>query len=136
LIQAGLGVGLAIDLGIASGSASVALALEIDTGPSPFELKGIFSGRASVDVLQGLASATITLAAGLGIIPDDRLLHKPFLPPSVPPPTPIPSVTIGLVASVSVGIHLSVCWVVDVDFDGYWQFRQDITTPSIPIPLV
>jgi hypothetical protein len=29
-----------------------------------------------------------------------------------------------------------VCWVVDVDFDAYWQFRQDITTPAIPIPLL
>ncbi len=47
-----------------------------------------------------------------------------------------PSFTIGLTASVAVGIHLTVCWVVDVDFDGYWQFHQDITTPSIPIPLV
>ena len=133
LIQAGLGLGLAIDLAIASGSASVALAIEIDTGPSPFELKGILSGRASVDVLQGLASATITLAAGLGIVPPSNLISALA---ALPPPNPIPSFTIGLIASVSVGIHLSVCWVVDVDFDGYWQFRQDITTPSIPIPLV
>jgi hypothetical protein len=133
LIQGGLGLGLAIDLGIASGSASVALALEINTGPSPFELRGILSGRASVDVLQGLASATVTLAAGLGIIPPKNLFTELA---KIPPPNPIPSFTIGLTASVAVGIHLTVCWVADVDFDGYWQFRQDITTPSIPIPLL
>lgn len=134
LVQAGIGVGLAIDLGIASGSASVALAMELNTEPDPFEIKAILSGRASVDVLQGLASATITLAAGLGIVPPPQLFNPPFLPPSIPP-TEIPSLTITLIASVAAGIHLSVCWVVDVDWDGYWQFRQDISTPAIPIPL-
>ena len=136
LVQGGLGLGLAIDLGIASGSASIALAVELNTGPDPFEIRGILSGRASVDVLQGLASATITLAAGLGIIPPPQLFKPPFLPPQLlPPPTEIPELTIGLTASVSAGIHISICWVVDVDWDGYWQFRQDITTPAIPIPL-
>jgi hypothetical protein len=134
LVQAGLGLGLAIDLGIASGSASIALAVQLNTGPDPFEIMAILSGRASVDVLRGLASATITLAAGLGIIPPPQLFKPPFLPPSLPPEE-IPELTIGLVASVSAGIHLSVCWVVDVDWEGYWQFRQDITTPAIPIPL-
>jgi len=134
LVQGGLGLGLAIDLGIASGSASVALAMELNTDPDPFEIKAILSGRASVDVLQGLASATITLAAGLGIVPPPQLFKPPFLPPSIPP-TEIPSLTITLIASVAAGIHLSVCWVVDVDWDGYWQFRQDISTPAIPVPL-
>ena len=90
LVQGGLGLGLAIDLGIASGSASIALAVELNTGPDPFEIRGILSGRASVDVLQGLASATITLAAGLGIIPPPQLFKPPFLPPQLlPPPTEI-----------------------------------------------
>jgi hypothetical protein len=134
LVQGGLGVGLAIDLGIASGSASVALAVQLNTGPDPFEIKGILSGRASVDVLQGLASATITLAAGLGIVPPPQLFKPPFLPPSVPPHE-IPELTITLIASVAAGIHISVCWVVDVDWDGYWQFRQDINTPKISLPV-
>jgi hypothetical protein len=86
LVQGGLGLGLAIDLGIASGSASIALAVELNTGPDPFEIRGILSGRASVDVLQGLASATITLAAGLGIIPPPQLFKPPFLPPQLLPP--------------------------------------------------
>ena len=134
LVQGGLGVGLAIDLGIASGSASVALAVQLNTGPDPFEIMAILSGRASVDVLQGLASATITLAAGVGIVPPPELFKPPFLPPSIPPKD-IPPLTITLIASVAAGIHISVCWVVDVDWDGYWQFRQDIKTPEIKVPL-
>ncbi|MFG2142974.1 hypothetical protein ACGFRG_02085 [Streptomyces sp. NPDC048696] len=135
VVQGGLGLGLAIDLGIASGAASVAIAFELNTGPDPFELRAILSGRASVDVLEGLASATITLSAGLGVIPPPQFFEKPFVPPEIPPPTTIPEITIGLTASVSVGIHLSACWVADVDWDGYWQFRQDITTPEIALPL-
>jgi hypothetical protein len=136
LVQGGLGLGLAIDLGIASGSAAIALAMEISTAEDPFALRGILSGRASVDVLQGLASATITLAAGLGFVPPPELFKPPFLPPQLlPPPDEIPALTLTLLASVSVGIHISVCWVVDVDWDAYWQFRQQIKTPSIPIPV-
>jgi hypothetical protein len=131
LIQGGIGLGLAIDLGIASGSASITLAAELNTGVDPFLLKAILSGRASVDVLQGLASATITLAAGLGIIPPDNLLNLP-VPPKVP--EKLGPYTIGFVASVSVGIHISICWVIDIDWDDYWQFRQDITTPEVPLP--
>jgi hypothetical protein len=112
----------------------VALAVQLNTRPDPFEIKGILSGRASVDVLQGLASATITLAAGLGIVPPPQLFQPPFLPPSVPPHE-IPELTITLIASVAAGIHISVCWLVDVDWDGYWQFRQDIKTPKISLPV-
>lgn len=132
LVQGGLGLGLAIDLGIAAGSAAITLALELNTGVDPFMLKAILSGRASVDVLQGLASATITLAAGLGIIPPDPLPLPP-IPPDFP--KEIGPYTIGFVASVAVGIHISICWVVDVDWDDYWQFRQDITTPKLVLPF-
>jgi hypothetical protein len=132
LVQAGLGVGLAIDLGIAAGSASIALALELNTEPDPFELKIILSGRASVEVLRGLASATITLAAGIGIIPPPPS-QLPQLPP--PFPTQLGPFDIGLTASVAVGIHISICWVIDIDFDGYWQFRQNFHTPAVSVPI-
>jgi hypothetical protein len=136
LVQGGLGLGLAIDLGIASGSAAIAMAMEISTADFPFAVRGILSGRASVDVLHGLASATITLAAGLGFVPPPELLEPPFVPPQLlPPPDKIPSLTVTLLASVSVGVHISVAWVLDVDWEGYWQFRQDIKTPEIPIPV-
>ncbi len=134
IVQGGLGLGLAIDVGIASGTASVTLAIELNTDPDPFELRGVLSGRAGVDVLGGLASATLTLAAGLGIIPPPELFAPPFIPPYLDAEE-IPELTVGLTASVFVGIHISVCWMVDVDWDGYWQFRQDITTPAIPIPV-
>ena len=43
--------------------------------------------------------------------------------------------TIGFLASVVVGIHISVCWVADIDWDDSWQFRQDITTPKVVLPF-
>lgn len=115
LIEAGLGVGLAIDLAIASGSASVVIAIQINNEVTPFQIKAILTGQASVDVLDGLVSASITLSAALGITPN-RL--------------PIPD-AITLYAGVSVGIHLSVCWLVSVDFDGTWGFSETLQKPGI-----
>jgi len=82
LIEAGLGAGLAIDLAIASGSASVIIAIQINNELAPFQIKAILTGQASVDVLDGLASASISLSAALGISPDklpipDSLRHPP-----------------------------------------------------------
>ena len=57
----------------------------------------------------------ITLTAGLGITPLGGI-----------PPT-----SVDFIASVAVGIHISVCWVVHVDFDGYWQYSQTIDLPSV-----
>ncbi|MBI1826028.1 MAG: hypothetical protein HY287_02585 [Planctomycetes bacterium] len=115
LIEAGIGAGLAIDLAIASGSASVVIAIQINNEVSPFQIKAILTGQASVDVLNGLASASITLSAALGITPDQL---------------PIPD-KITLFAGVSVGIHLSVCWLVSVDFDGSWSFSETLEKPGI-----
>src|SRR5262249_11766939 len=69
IVQGVIGLGLAIDLGIVSGAASIAIGAELNTRFDPFLLSAILSGRASVDVLSGLASATITLAAAVGIVP-------------------------------------------------------------------
>jgi hypothetical protein len=115
LIEAGLGVGLSIDVAIASGSASVVIAIQINNEVSPFQIKAILTGQASVDVLDGLASASITLSAALGITPDKL---------------PIPD-ALTLYAGVSVGIHLSVCWLVSVDFDGTWGFSETFQAPGI-----
>jgi hypothetical protein len=130
-MEAGIGAGLGIDLAIASGSASVTLAVKIDTTQNPFILMVILTGSASVDVLDGLASASLTLSAGIGVSP-------PVFPP--PPPVP-PSTTqfldfvkhtqITLEAMVAVGIHLSVCWVVHVDWTGFWQFKETVTGAAL-----
>jgi hypothetical protein len=113
LIQGGIGVGLAIDVGIASGSASVVLALQVDNRIAPLELRIILTGQAAVDVLEGLASAAITLSAAMGIAPDTL---------------PIPH-ELTLFADVAVGIHLSLCWVASIDFDGSWHVQQTLTSP-------
>jgi len=107
LVQGGLGLGLSIDVGIAEGSASIVLAFQVDNTVQPFELKVILTGQASVDVLGGLASASLMLSAALAIVPA------------------LPDMT--FIGSVAVGIHISICWIIDIDFDGSWQFSQTVT---------
>ena len=126
LIRAGLGVGLSIDVGIASGSASVILAIQAEIVGGNVLLQGLLTAQASVDVLGGLASASLSLTAGLGMIPSP-------LPPNIPSLKPLDTVT--LVASAAVGIHISICWLVHVDFDGYWQFSQTIDVPALDAVL-
>jgi hypothetical protein len=137
-IQAGLGLGLAIDLGIASGSASITLAFQLAVNGNTITLMAILTGQASVDVLDGLASASLTLSAALGFS------LSPIVPPiqftPAPPALPPTSVTLGpetitLLASCSVGIHISIAWVVSVSWDGSWQFSQSVTTPSITLSV-
>lgn len=128
-IQAGIGLGLAIDLGIASGSASITIAVQLNITGNSLTLMAILTGQASVDVLDGLASASITLSAALGVG-----LH-PAIPPVhlLPLPATIGPEDITLIASCSVGIHISICWVVSIDFDGSWQFSQTFTAPQISV---
>jgi len=132
-VQASIGLGLAIDLAIASGSASVTIGVLLDVTGSTITLMAILTGQASVDVLDGLASATITLTAACGFA------LSPFPPLPVvkvlPPEVDFPSCDITFLASVSVGIHLSVCWVVSVDFDGSWQFAQTVHTPALSLSV-
>jgi hypothetical protein len=131
-LQAGIGLALAIDLGIASGSASIVIALNVDVNPPTITLMVLLTGQASVDVLDGLASASLTLTAGIGVgiaplpVPSIKLL---------PPEIDFPSETITMLATVSVGIHLTVCWVASVDWDGTWQFSQSFNTPEIDVSL-
>lgn len=128
-IQAGIGLGLSIDLGIASGSASITIAFQLTISTSSITLMAILTGQASVDVLDGLASASITLSAALGFS------LSPPLPPVhlLPPPATLGPETITLLASCSVGIHITICWVISINFDGSWQFSQSITMPQITI---
>jgi hypothetical protein len=128
-IQAGIGLGLAIDLGIASGSASITIAVQLNVTGNTITLLAILTGQASVDVLDGLASASITLSAALGFA------LNPIIPPVhlLPPPTSIGPEDITMIASCSVGIHITICWVISIDFDGSWTFSQTITMPQITV---
>jgi hypothetical protein len=131
-IQAGIGLGIAIDLGIASGSASITIAFQLNIDGNSITLMVILTGQASVSVLDGLASASLTLSAALGLslnpaLPIPQLLSGP------PEQLEIPSVEITLLASVSVGIHITICWVVSISWDGSWQFSQSISTPSLTV---
>ena len=127
-IQAGLGLGLAIDLGIASGSASIAIAVQLNVTGNTITLMAILTGQASVDVLDGLASASITLSAALGFS-----LHPIEPPVQLGSPTSIGPEDITMIASCSVGIHITICWVISIDFDGSWTFSQTITMPQITV---
>jgi hypothetical protein len=81
-------------------------------------------------VLDGLASATITLSAALGFKIDPVPIPQIHLPTMT-----IPSVQLDLLASVSVGIHISICWVVNVGWDGSWQFDQGFQTPELTVTV-
>jgi len=118
IIEAGIGAALAIDLAVASGSASIVIEVSISTNISPFALTYALVGNATVDVLDGLASVSLTLAASI-----TASLHWQY--PQPDPLHPLPdSVDFG--AGVAVGIHISVAWVASVDFDGSWSFNQRI----------
>jgi hypothetical protein len=135
-VQGSIGLGLAIDVAIASGSASVTIGVLLDVTGSQITLMAILTGQASVDVLDGLASATITLTAAVGFSLDP-FPPLPVFKPALPFATEVdfPSCAITFLASVSVGIHLSVCWVVSVDFDGSWQFAQTVHTPALTLSV-
>lgn len=117
-VEGGIGAGLEINLAIASGAASITLELGIEIKGGNISVTVGLLGQASVDVLDGLASAALTLAASIAVTPE---------------PLAFPPDKIGLTAAVAVGIHISICWVISIDFDGSWQFSQDI---SVDLPLI
>lgn len=108
LIQAGIGLGLAIDLGIASGSASIVIAVQLQINGSTITVMLLLTGQAQVSVLGGLASAAITLTAGLGFT-----IHTADM-------------EIDLDGTASVGIHISICWVVNISWSGSWTFQKQL----------
>jgi hypothetical protein len=114
LIQGGIGLGLAIDLGIASGSASIIIAVQLQINGVPggavITILLLLTGQAQVDVLGGLASASISLTAGLG-----------FSVQILPAPADI-----NLIGTASVGIHISICWVVNISWSGSWTFQKEL----------
>ena len=110
-IEAGLGVGLEINLAIASGAASITLELAFEIGGGTISVTITLLGQAEVDVLGGLVSASLTLAASITVTPE---------------PLAFPPDNIELTAAVAVGIHISICWVINIDFDGSWQFSQEV----------
>jgi hypothetical protein len=115
LIQLGLGLGLAIDLAVASGSASITIAFQVQVNGNTYELLLLLTGQAQVTVLGGVASAGITMSAGLGLEFES-------------PPPALETVT--AIGTVSVGIHLSICWVVSIDWTGGWTFSHDFQVPA------
>src|SRR5262249_57444460 len=73
----------------------------------------------------------LSLTAAIGVSID----------PLPSPPNPLsgqlafPAETITFLASGAVGIHISICWVVSVDFEGSWQFSQAVHTPAITVDV-
>jgi hypothetical protein len=135
MIQGGIGLGLSIDVGIAEGSASITLAVQITINGETITLMIILNGQASIDVLGGLASASLSLTAAVGVSIDP--LPVPVTTANLPPQTGSTTVflseDITFIAAVSVGIHITVCWVVSINFDGSWQFSQSVHTPQLTV---
>lgn len=130
VMQAGIGVGLAIDFAIVSGSASIVIAVRFDATRNPIAVMVLLTGQASVDVLDGLASASLTLTAGVGVAVQPGPAH---LLTDIPP-DPIEflkETVVTLSAEVAVGIHISVCWLVHIDFDGSWPFSETISGKTL-----
>jgi hypothetical protein len=115
LVQLGIGLGLAIDLGIASGSASIVIAFQVQVTSQTFQLMILLTGQAEVDVLGGLASASITISVGLGLQFPLALTN------------PLPVTAIG---TAGVAIHLSICWVISIDWSGSWSFSHTFSIPA------
>jgi hypothetical protein len=107
-IEAGLGLGLSISVAVASGSASIIVGLSLDVSVNSITITATLTGNAEVDVLGGLASASLTLSAAISI----TIQQSPH--------------EADLSAQCSVGIHISICWVISVSFDGSWGFSESI----------
>jgi hypothetical protein len=75
----------------------------------------LLTGQAEVDVLGGLASCSITISVGLG------------LEFTLPPANPEPVTAIG---TASVAVHLSICWVISIDWSGSWSFSHQFLIPA------
>ena len=71
----------------------------------------LLTGQAQVDVCGGLASASISLSCGLGL----------EFPLSLPPSG---SYDVTAIGTASVAIHISICWVISIDFSGSWSFSH------------
>ena len=108
-LEAGLGLGLSISVAVASGSASIIVSLRLDIQPDQVQIAAALTGNAQVDVLGGVASASLTLSAAI-MITVENVPHQA-----------------DLAAQVSVGIHISICWVISVSFDGSWGFSESIS---------
>jgi hypothetical protein len=111
--------------------------VQLDITGNKITLMAILTGRAFVDVLGGLASASLTIAAALGfslspIIPP--ITFHPALP-AVPTSVTLGSEEITLLAVCSVGIHISICWVISISWDGSWKFSQSVNTPEIALGI-
>jgi hypothetical protein len=107
-IEAGLGLGLSISVAVASGSASIIVGMSLDVGANAVTISATLTGQAEVDVLGGLASASLTLSASI-IITIEKTPHQA-----------------DLAAQCSVGIHISICWIINISFDGSWGFSETI----------
>jgi hypothetical protein len=128
-LQAGIGVGLGIDLAIVSGSASIVLAFRIDTTTTPFGVTVLLTGTAAVDVLDGLASVSLSLTAGLTV-----QVSTPFSDPLKIAADPIgylKGTVVTLTAEVAVGVHITVGWFVHIDFDDSWPFSESISGKTL-----
>jgi hypothetical protein len=107
-IEASLGLGLSLSVAVASGSASIEVGLALDVGTNEVSISASLTGNAEVDVLGGLASASLTLSATINVT-IEQSPHQADLS-----------------AQCSVGIHITICWIISISFDGSWGFSETI----------
>jgi hypothetical protein len=84
------------------------VAVRLQINGSVVTILFLLTGQAQVSVLGGLASAAITLTAGLGFSID------------------VADLDIDLIGTASVGIHISICWVINISWSGSWTFEKQL----------
>ena len=116
LIQAGIGIGLAIDLGIASGSASITIAVQIQISGTP-----TLSPSSSCLPVRPRWMSSADWPAPLSPSPPDSASASTHLIRS----------DANLIGTASVGIHISICWVINISWSGSWTFQKEINLQQL-----
>lgn len=112
-VEAGIGVGLELSVAVASGGASIVLSMSVEANGHEVDLGVTLTGEAHLDVLGGLASASVTMSAAVHLAID--LVRE------------LADVT----ADVAVGIHVHIAFVVSCDFEGSWAYTEQLDLAAI-----
>ena len=76
---------------------------------APLQLVASISGAAVVEVLGGVATTSVYLETAAAVWPNHPDADH-----------------VRIDCTVGLGLHLGVCWLVDMEFDSAWRFTADL----------